>query len=139
MLDRIGFGGSSASPNPFRRTFNMEEKLAPKFTAKGIKYISFDQSKITEKNKWKTIEQLILDYTTLHANEVRDIVLACKEHKAVAYVKTASSQGKSLRFAVMLPMGLSVILKRIDPELLKGKSLHMFMRRFPMFCIPEKI
>ena len=118
-----------------------------KFVREGIAYVkpNLIGSDGTLRDKWVVIEEMILDYTKLHSEEVREVYETAAETRQIMKNKDASMGKVRLRLALVLPVGLNFLIKRHFPEVLKVPrkgapgQLHDFMHRFPMFTIPQDI
>lgn len=101
------------------------------------------------RDKWDIIGGLISDYTKLHPEEVRDILDTVKARKRV-YDEARARQGMlmvgssmtrrsragAVEPAVMLPMELSILIKKHYPEVLSERSeIRMFVKKFPGFAL----
>ncbi len=97
------------------------------------------------RDKWEVIEELIIDYTKLHGDEVAEVLDAATDARMSKKHKDASMDHIRLRHALVLPVGLNFLIKRHFPEVLKPSLkgepgfLYEFMKRFPQFAVPDNI
>ena len=91
--------------------------------------------------RWRIIDGLVRDYTTLHPEEMREWVETMRDiRRSKRDERLGMNKSGSMRQALALPMGLAVLIKKYDPEVFSDKKImHQFMKLFPGFRIPSRI
>ena len=121
-----------------------EEKQRQQNRERALKALNSLTVQVITPNKsvdeWSMIEGLVADYARVHREELQVFLHGVKMVRGSQRTATASSQNKQMRHALCMPQDLMVLLKRYVPDLFTDKNkMRKFMRRFPGFCIPEKI
>ena len=94
-----------------------------------------------EGRKWEMIRLVILGYTKKYpdvwAAFIKQQNLKRKDLKDPVF-GTSGDKNSSLRPVCEVPSDLDITLKKIDKYYDKGDSLKEFLKRFPVFQLPDK-
>lgn len=94
-------------------------------------------------DKFEMIATLVDDWVKMHPNDTREILDEVKRRRNEGN-DYGSAEGKlkskNFRRGMMLPPGLSILIKKNFPEVFEDKKqMHKFMKRFPGFVTTNKI
>lgn len=96
---------------------------------------------VTGADLWQKLDRVISEYSKIHPNEMRMIVV---ENKMISDSRRSDTQaiksGTGLRWGISIPPALLFKLEMVEPELFRTKKLyHGFMRRYPGFRICKNV
>jgi hypothetical protein len=101
-----------------------------------------DASKATG-SYWDCMEQIVMDYTKIHPEEMREAVAQNewdKGHSIDEFGSTGQKGDARLRRLIAVPNGLLIAIMAFDPEFLEsGKRLYGFAKRFPGLSAATRI
>ena len=104
-------------------------------------FLKMNRSQKTGSEKWADIEDLINRWAKRSPQKARDLEQYIKNTRGGLYdakfAKTTESLG---RMGLAIDPDLEMYIKAFYPDFMSTKDeMHEFMRRFPKFCIPERI
>lgn len=106
----------------------------PHTRSSGVLYV--DTKKFSHQGVWERIDEVIRDYSEIHPNEMRMLVL---ENRMISEERKngfASTGNKSMRWGASVPPGLMFKLETVEPRLFADKHLfHAFLRKYKGFRI----
>lgn len=87
--------------------------------------------------QWKMLDVMMKDYTQVHPQEMRDLLI---ENKAIreSMLNEHASGKTGLRWGFRLPPGLVRLIDRRFPGfLVEKRNIHKFMERYQAFRVCE--
>jgi hypothetical protein len=89
---------------------------------------------------WKTVDEIVKQYRERRPQEYEGAVLYAKQQRALQLTKFGEDGSESnRRHLCELPTYLVMCIETLFPLALKDKNLITFLKRYPQFCIPEKL
>lgn len=105
---------------------------------KGILHV--DTSKQMDIDVWGVVDEVVRDYVSIHRNEVAMQIAQNDLTKRQNINRTGGNKTKTVRHALSIPIGLSIVLSRVMPDLFTNRrKLHHFMRTYKGFTTCDTI
>jgi len=102
----------------------------------GVQYIYPDK----KKGKWENIKDFISDYRKLYPEEAEMHISDLYVRRMSQKNEFASTDDKSVRWALNLPSNLFMTINKYYPEVFENKKdVHKMMRMFPEFRVAREV
>lgn len=93
-----------------------------------------------QKDFWNGVDHIIRDYMQLHPQEIKEQRIENQLTRDSNFNEFGSNQSGSFRQALELPVGLYTVLFEYEESLLTNKkTLHEFMKRYPIFTTAKTL
>jgi len=116
--------------------------LDDKGNLKGLYSLSGEKARNLHgaKNYWEGVDQIIREYAQVHPQEIKEQRIENQLTKDNNFNEYGSNQSGSFRQALELPVGLYNVLWEYDDQIFNNKkTLHTFMKRYPIFTTAKTL
>ena len=85
-------------------------------------------------------DQVIKMYESVNVEEIFALRMQNEERSKSQINKFGSNKSKNWRFALSIPTRLHTALNKVKPGWWSNKNeVNKFMKRYPLYCIPDKV
>jgi hypothetical protein len=109
---------------------------------KGLYSLSGEKAKnlYGTRKYWEAVDHIIRDYAQVHPEEIKEQRIENQLTKSTNFNEFASNESGSFRQALEIPVGLYNVLWEYDDQMFNNKkTLHEFMKRYPIFTTAKTI
>lgn len=89
---------------------------------------------------WEGVDHILREYAQVHPGEIQEQRIENQLTKDNNFNQYASNESGSFRQALEVPVGLFTVLTEYDEQMFNNKkTLHEFMKRYPLFTTAKTI
>jgi hypothetical protein len=93
-----------------------------------------------KRDLWQAVDQIVRQYAQIHPNEIKEQRIENQLTRDNTFNEYASNQTGTFRQALEIPVGLFNVLFEYESTLFTNKkTLHEFMKRYPIFTTAKSI